>query len=195
MTKQNDKKTKSKGGAKEVIRKILVSIKKNPQALPLLALTVSFLVYSLNLTVISNTTAKVYGAHMGICSFVTMLFSMLSYVCMFSAYPKRKKPNIALIILMLVMYAAILFVDNYYRGRIWAAVTRPEELSPIKITEATMYILDAYNMLKIHMITVVVTMVCVVAEPFYAKLLKKINTSVEVEDNGELGAIELSDED
>ena len=195
MTKQNDKTTKKRAnkGIKEVIRKFLVALKKNPQAIPLAALTVSFLVYSLNLTDISNTTAKIYGAHMGLCSFVTMLFSMLSYVCMLSAYPKRKKPNWALVVLMLAMYGAIIYVDIYYRGRIWAAVTRTE--SPIKITEATMYISNAYSMLKTHIITVIITMVTVVAEPLFAKLFKKINTSIDVEDNGTLGDIDLSDED
>lgn len=193
MTKQNDKTTKSKGGVKEFIRKILVSVKKNPQMLPLLALTVSFMVYSLNLTSISNTTAKIYGAHMGLCSFITMLFSMLTYVCMFSAYPKRKKPNWALIGLMLVMYAVIIYADVFYLGRINAAVTRAE--SPIQITQSTAYILVAKNVLTTHIVTTVITMVAVVLEPLYAKLVKKINTSVEVDDNGELGDIDLSDEE
>jgi len=193
MTKQNDKIKKTKGGVREFIRKILVSVKKNPQMLPLLALTVSFMVYSLNLTSISNTTAKIYGAHMGLCSFVTMLFSMLTYVCMFSAYPKRKKPNWLLIALMLVMYCAIIFADVFYLGRINAAVTRAE--SPIQITQATAYILIAKNVLTTHIVTTIITMVTVVIEPFYAKLVKKINTSVEVEDNGELGEIDLSDEE
>ena len=69
---------------KEMIRKFLVSLKKNPQVIPLLAHTVAFGIFSLNLTDISNTTAKIYGAHMGLCSFATMLFSILAYVCMFS---------------------------------------------------------------------------------------------------------------
>ncbi len=193
MTKQNDKTTKSKGGMREVIRKFLVSVKKNPQMLPLLALTVSFMVYSLNLTAISNTTAKIYGAHMGLCSFITMLFSMLTYVCMFSAYPKRKKPNWLLIALMLVMYVAIIYADIFYLGRINAAVTRAE--SPITITQSTAYIQVAKNVLHTHIVTTIITMVAVVIEPLYAKLVKKINTSVEVEDNGELGDIDLSDED
>jgi hypothetical protein len=41
----------------------------------------------------------------------------------------------------------------------------------------------------------IVAAVLIVTEPFYAKLLKKINTSVEIEDNGDFGAIELSDEE
>ena len=178
---------------KEMIRKFLVSLKKNPQVIPLLAHTVAFCIYSLNLTAVSNTTAKIYGPHMGLCSFVTMLLSILAYVCMFSAYPKRKKPNWIMIAMILVMYGIIIFCDNFYSDRIWAAVKRPE--NPIEITEATMYINDAFNLMSTHIISVIVSAVLVVAEPIYAKLLKKINTSIEVEDNGNLGAIELSDEE
>ncbi len=178
---------------KEMIRKFLVALKKNPQVIPLLAHTVAFCIFSLNLTAISNTTAKIYGAHMGLCSFATMLLSILVYVCLFSAYPKRQKPNWLMIAMILVMYGIIVFADNFYADRIWAAVKREE--SPIAITEATMYINDAYKLMTTHITATIVSAVLIVTEPFYAKLLKKINTSVEIEDNGELGAIELSDEE
>ncbi|MBP3570220.1 MAG: hypothetical protein J6K04_13770 [Lachnospiraceae bacterium] len=178
---------------KEMIRKFLVSLKKNPQVIPLLAHTVAFCLFSLNLTAISNTTAKVYGAHMGLCSFATMLLSILAYVCLFSAYPKRKKPNWIMIAMIIVMYVIIVFCDTYYADRIWAAVKRPE--SPIEITETTKYILTAYNIMHSHITATIISGVLIVIEPVYAKLLKKINTSVEVEDNGNLGAIELSDEE
>ena len=178
---------------KETIRKFLVSLKKNPQVIPLLAHTVAFAIYSINLTAVSNSTAKIYGPHMGLCSFATMLFSILAYVCLFSAYPKRKKPNWIMIAMILAMYAIIIFCDNFYADRIWAAVKRTE--NPIKITEATMYINDAWKLMSTHITATIVSAVLIVTEPIYAKLLKKINTSVEVEDNGDLGAIELSDEE
>ena len=63
------------------------------------------------------------------------------------------------------------------------------------ITEATMYINDAFKLMSTHITSVIVSAVLVVTEPLYAKLLKKINTSIEIEDNGNLGAIELSDEE
>lgn len=178
---------------KEMIRKFLVSLKKNPQVIPLLAHTVAFCIYSLNLTAISNTTAKIYGAHMGLCSFATMLLSILAYVCLFSAYPKRKKPNWIMIAMILVMYAIIIFCDNFYADGIWKAVKRTE--SPIEITDTTMYINDAWKLMSTHITATIISAVLIVTEPIYAKLLKKINTSVEIEDNGNLGAIELSDED
>lgn len=192
MAEQN-KKTKSSAFSawgKERIRKILVAVKRNPQAVPLIALTVSFLVFSLNLTDISNTTAKIMGQHMGLAEFVSMLLSILSYVCMFSAFPKRKKPNWIMIALMYVMYVIVIYADMHYIGRIDYALYRPE--NPI---EPTQYIYNARYYLSVHIVTVIITMVTIAIEPLLAKLFKKINTSIEVETNGELGAIEISDEE
>lgn len=194
MKKSEKTKTpREKRQRSEAVRKMLVSLKKNPQLIPLAALTLSFLVYSLNLTSISNTTAKIYGAHMGLCAFIAMLFSILSYVCMFSAYPKRQKPNKLMIGLMLVMYAVIIFADSYYFMRIQAALTRTQ--SPIKITKATSYISTSKVVLIVHIVTIVITMACVVLEPVFAKMLKKINTSVEIEANAEIAEIDITDED
>jgi len=72
-----------------------------------------------------------------------------------------------------------------------AAITRAE--SPIKLEKATEYIAKAYNMLQTHMILVGVSAVLVILLPFYSKLLRKINTSVTVEDNGSMGNIEIND--
>ena len=43
------------------------------------------------------------------------------------------------------------------------------------------------------MILVGVSAVLVILLPFYSKLLRKINTSVAVEDNGAMGNIEIND--
>jgi hypothetical protein len=194
--KNNNSKTKLSGfGAwfKERVRKILVALKKNPQFVPLLALCVSFLEYSLNLTQISNTTAKIMGKNMGFAAFVTMLFMMLSFVCMLNAFPKRQKPKTPMIILMMVLYGAVIWADIHYMTKISWALYREE--NPIPLTESTMYIYDAYNTILIHVILVGVTIVCVLLEPVFAKLFKKINTSIDVEGSGDIQNIDISDED
>lgn len=178
---------------KERVRKVLVSLKRNPQIIPLAALTISLFVFTFHLTDISNTTAKIYGKHMGLCAFVSLLLSILSYVCMFSAYPKRKKPNLALIVLMLAMYGIIIFADLYYVNRIQIALTRPQ--NPIVVTQATQYIYNAQYYMTMHVVTIVMTMICVVLEPWFAKLLKKINTSIAVEENAHFESLDLSTED
>lgn len=176
---------------KEAVRRFFVFLKKKPDIIPILALTVSFLIYSLNLTSVSNTTAKVYGAHMGLCSFVSMLFMILSFVCMLGAYPKRQKPKWVMIALATVLYVCVIAADLIYYFRIETALTRAE--NPIKLTESTMYIWEAQNLMIIHIISVCVVIALMYLEPVFAKLLKKINTSIEVE-SSEVSEILLSED-
>ena len=178
---------------KELGRKIVVALKRKPQIIPMLALVVAFLIYSLNLTHISDTTAKIQGANMGLCGFCTMLFSILSFVCFLNAFPHRKKVNIPMLLLMFAMIGLIIFADIFYSGRIMNAITRPE--SPIVIDQNTAYIALAYNMLRTHIVALIVAVVLIVLLPVYSKLIRKINTSVAVEDNGKLDEIDISGED
>ncbi len=183
---------KIRSSVKETWRKFLVSLKRNPQYIPIAALLVSFLVYSLNLTHISNTTAKIYGENMGFYAFLSMLLSILSFVCMLGAFPKRQKPKILMILLMLVMYSIVIFADYSYYIKIVEAVSRPT--NPIRINADTMYIQKAYSVMSLHMVLVALTMVSVVLEPLFARILRKINTSIDVEDNGKIGNIELTED-
>lgn len=176
---------------KEAVRKFIVSLKRNPSMIPLVMLLVAFLVYSFNLTSMSDSTAKIQGAGMGLSQFCIMLFSLLSMVCMLNAFPRRKKPNIPMIVIMFVMFAIIIFCDLHYNNAIMAALTRAE--SPIVLNETTIYIAEAYNMLNTHVILIGVSAALVVLLPVYSKLLRKINTSVDVEDNGEMGEIEINE--
>ncbi len=177
----------------EFLRKILVTLKRRPQIIPQLVLIAAFLVYAMNLTYISNTTAKIQGAGMGLCGFATMLFSILSLVCFGNAFPYRKKPHIPMLVLMFVMIGIVFYCDIKYSGLITAALTRAD--NPIKITKSTSYIAFAYNVLQDHMMVLGAAVVLILLEPFYGKLIRKINTNVEVEDNGNLGAIELDGDD
>lgn len=184
-------KKKTSGGVKEFFRKKIVSLKRSPQTIPMVMLLATFLVYSFNLTSMSNTTAKIQGSGMGLCQFCMMLFSLLSMVCMLNAFPQRKKANIPMVVLMFVMFGIILFCDISYTNGIVAALNRPE--SPVKLDASTAYIAKAYNMLNTYAIMLGITAALVLLLPLYRKLLRKINTSVEVEDNGSMEEIELND--
>ena len=61
----------------EFLRKFIVSLKRRPQNIPFLIYIIAFCVYSLNLTNISHTTARILGKNMGLYGFITMLFSIL----------------------------------------------------------------------------------------------------------------------
>lgn len=180
-----------KRSVKEFLRKNVVSLKRNPQTIPLLMLLVSFLVYSLNLTCMSNTTAKIQGSGMGLCQFCTTLFSILSMVCMLNAFPRRKKVNVPMLVIMFAMFAVMTYCDMHYLARITAALTRAE--SPIQLSAGTAYISSAESMLRAHIILVAATAALVALMPVYSKLLKKIDTSVAVADNGAMDALELTE--
>ena len=176
---------------RESVRKFIVSLKRNPSTIPLMMLLLSFLLFSLNLTDMSDTTAKIQGKGMGLCQFCIMLFSLLSMVCMLNAFPRRKKPNIPMIVLMFVLFGIIIYCNIHYSNAVLAALYRAE--SPIKLDATTQYIAEAYNMLGTHMILVIVTAALVALLPLYSKWLKKINTSVAVDDNGQMAEIEIND--
>ena len=178
---------------KEFFRKKMVGLKRKPQTIALVVLVVAFLYYSLNLTQISNTTAKVQGPGMGLSGFVTMLFSILSLVCFMNAFPHRKKVNIPMLVLMFIMIGIIIYCDIYYGGRITNAITRAD--NPIDPTGANSYTTNAQNMLKVHMIILIIGAGLTALLPVYAPLLKKVNTSIEVAGNDDMAALDLRGED
>lgn len=193
MSTNETKTAKTPAKMPEFLRKLFVSLKRRPSIIALLVLVIAFLQYSLNLTHISDTTAKIQGSGMGLCGFATMLFSMLSLVCFLNAFPRRKKPVIPMIVLMFLMFAVIIFCDVYYSGLITTALTRAD--NPIKLDQSTIYIAQAYNVLQDHIVIELIGVALIVLMPLYTKLLRKINTSVVVEDYGKLGAIDISGED
>ena len=184
-------KTKKPSAVKEFFRKQIVTLKRNPQNIPMAMLLISFVYYSLNLTNMSNTTAKIQGVGMGLCQFCIMLFSLLSIVCMLNAFPSRKKPVYPMVVLMFVMFGIMIYADIHFCNGIMAALTRAE--SPIVLDVNTLYIANAYNMLQTFMILLGITAVLVLTLPIYSKWIRKINTSVDVEDNGDMAQIEISE--
>ena len=187
MSQMNKKKP---GGVKEFFRKKIVTLKRKPQMIPMLVLAIAFLVYSLNLTHVSDTTAKIQLAGMGLSGFCTMLFSMLSFVCFLNAYPHRKKTNIPMLVLMFLMLAILIVCDTFYMGQITKAITRADH--PIVVDTATAYITKAYDMLNLHCIIIAIGAVLTLLVPVLRKLLKKIDTSLPVEEGTQMGEILLS---
>ena len=190
---KNRSSTAPRRGFKEFIRKMIVSLKRSPHNIALLMLIAAFLVYSLNLSSIAKTTSKIMLANMGQCEFVAMLFSILAFVCFLRAFPKREKPKIVMIVLIFFMMAALIFVDVVYYMRVIEAVTR--ENNRIVVNAETAYIAIAQNVVISHIICIAISAVLLATLPLYSKALRKINTSIDVEDNGEMGAIDISGEE
>lgn len=186
MENNNKPKTSSNkllSSLREAGRSFIVKLKKNPSLIPLSMLIISFLVFSLNLTCISDTTAKIQGKGMGLCEFASMLLSILSMLCILNAFPKRKKPNYPMIAIAFIFFAIIIVSDISYINCIAS--------SPQKPTQVTQ---EANTVMIAHIILMAITALTVALEPVFAKLLKKINTSVELEDT-KLDDIDLADEE
>ena len=177
----------------EFLRKRLVTLKRKPQLIALFVLAAAFVYYSLNLTQVSNTTAKIYGSGMGLAEFVTMLLSILSLVCFLNAFPHRKKTNIPMLALLFLMVGIVIYCDIFYGNRITEAVTRAE--NPISADGANIYIANTSAMLHIHMILLIIGAGLTALLPLYRPLIKRINTSVAVEGNESMGTIDISGED
>jgi drug/metabolite transporter (DMT)-like permease len=182
-----------RSGFSEFIRKRIVALKRKPQTIALIAYGLAFLYYSLNLTKISDTTAYINLPGMGLAGFATMLFSILMLVCFLNAFPHRKKVNVPMLCLMLLMVGIIIFCGAYYQGRITEALTR--EVNPITVSADKIYITQAQTMLSIHRTILIVGVGLVALLPVYSKALRKINTNVDVAENEEMSSIDISGED
>lgn len=179
-------------GFKEHLRKTIVKIKRNPHIIGLVLFVLAFMYYSLNLTCISNTTAKIQGPGMGLCGFSTMLFSILSMVCYMNAFPHRKKVNVPMLVLMFAMVALVIYCDIRYRSMIFNAVYRKD--NPIQVTQNTAYIAKAASLLGNHVLFLSIACVVTALMPVYSRLLRRIDTSIQVEGYGRMESIDISEE-
>ena len=170
---------------KEMVRKFIVALKRRPQRIPLAVFMVAFIIYSFNLTSVSNTTSLLGGPNMGLAAFATMLFSMLSLLCCNNAFPYRKPVHKPMLVLTFVMQVIILFADWYYLQRIVI------DGAGVDWNQNT-FIYYAQYYLTVHMVIIVVGVVLTALLPVYSKLLRKINTNVEVEGNADMGEIDLA---
>ncbi len=180
-------------GVKEFFRKKIVSLKRNTKIIPLLVLVVAFLVYSLNLTAVSFTVSIAQGSNLGLCEFVIMLFSVLSMVCLLNAYPRRQKPNIAMLVLVFAMIAVIVYCDLHFVNTLYEKIATGNIVINME-DKITSKVPVAYSMFQTHMIIEIIGGVCVALVPVFTKLLGLINTSVTIDDNGDMGEIEIAGE-
>jgi hypothetical protein len=171
----------------------MVALKRSPQSIPLVTLLIAFLTYSLNLSSIANTTARINGANMGQCEFIAMLFSILAFVVFLRAFPKRKKANKVMLGLLGGMLALLVFVDVVYITRIVNATTRAE--NTIVIDDNSRYISTAQTVVTLHVVFIAVTAALLILLPFYSKAIRKIKTSIDVEGNENMAAIDIAEDD
>ena len=167
---------------KEFFRKKMVALKRKPQTIALIFLAVTFLIYSLNLRMVSDTTARINMKGMGLAGFATMLFSMLSFVCFLNTFPHRKKVNIPMLVIFFAMQGIILFCDFFYRNKIYDAIMNEKNTngaaSAQKMLVSNSFILSARSMLQIHQIFVIVVSNLDVARAYARRTNHHIHTMI-----------------
>ena len=190
---QSQVSAKPRKGFKEFIRKFLVSIKRQPQNIAMFILLVGFVFFSLNLTSISDTTALINTANMGQCEFCIMLFSILAFVVFLRSFPKRQKVKVPMLALTFLFLGIIIFMDIVYLSRINEALTREENRIIINYEAGTnLFIANAWSTLIVYLIFVGIVVFLLATLPVYSKLLKKINTSIDVEGNMNMTVVDIS---
>ena len=113
-------------------------------------------------------------------------------MCFINAYPHRKKTNLPMLMLMFLMLIILVGCDTYYAARIQEAITR--ESHPIVVDASTAYISKAYQMLMIHRVVVIAGAVLTLLVPVLRRALRRIDTSVQLEEGGGMHEIQLDDE-
>ena len=176
-------------GLKEPHRRFFVALKRKPQNIPLAILALAFVVYSFNLSNIAYTTSRINGPGMGLIGFATMLCSTMILVCCLNAFPYRKKTRIPMLVLLLLLIGVVMYCDIFYYGAITDALTR--ETNRFAAEDR---FLAARDVVCVHFLMLAVGVLAVALLPVYAKLIRKIRTSIDVEGNEDMAAIDISGE-
>ena len=181
---------KQKKGVKEFFRKFIVSLKKRTNRIPQFVMVLAFVFYSVCLSTISNTTYLVNKTPMGLCSFVTMLLSVLAFVSSLNAFVPRAKPKIFMVIVMYLMEVLVAGADILYLVKI------QEGLSGATYSEkGTVMVHTCATIVTVHCNLIGVTILLFVLVPVLRKLLNKIDTSVDLGEGEDIKSIELEDEE
>jgi len=187
-------------------RKILIKLKYTPNIVPLLVLIVGYVVLSLNLLNISETTLYIGKQNMGLYAFVSYLLSILSLVCLLNSFPKREPTKLPFLILTFVLLGLTILMDILYINLVstriselkagvteagltqWAAL---QANNPTRVSQ----MLSARTSYVVHIVFVAVGIVLLALLPVIRKLMKKINTRVALDENEHIADISLSDDD
>lgn len=179
---------------KEFFRKLMVTLKRRPHLVALVMTMVSFIVYSFNLTNMSNTTSLVSGPNMGLCQFAIMLFSALSIVCLLGSFPRRERPKVFLLVLYFAMCAVIIFCDVAYYLGIEAKIGGPSPSLVPKEDGSQDFVFKAQSLMVTHAIMVSVSTLLTATVKLYGKLFRLVNTNVELEYTEATEKIEIDEE-
>lgn len=181
-------------GIKEWFRKFTVKLKHKPQNIPFVILLVTSFMYlcflgTFSKFIVGNSSIK----SLGIFQFVNTLASILIILIFLNSFPKRKKPNIVMLVLTFAVLALMIVMDTLFivnvvdygnglrRGLEWF-------LEQDGVSESI-------NCCIVHIVFLAITILMLALLPVYKKLLMKINTSKELASNNINEELDTSEED
>jgi hypothetical protein len=165
---------------KEWRRKKIVNLKRSPQNIALLFLTITSIYYLISLFTFSKGTYQIKSSldFVGLYIFVDTLFSILVFVSFLNAFPKRKKPVIAMIVVVYAMIVAMIVCDILYFSDVSGLLARSN-----KFKENAIYV--SLPLTIVHIVLLAISAALLGLTPVLGKLINKINTRVELESTSE----------
>ncbi|MGN0807215.1 MAG: hypothetical protein ACI4MN_02040 [Candidatus Coproplasma sp.] len=184
---------------KERWRKFLVNLKRNPQRIPL----VVFLVTSICWLFWLFTFSKVAYTHgtiqlSGLAIFVNTLLSILILALFLNAFPKRKKPNIIMIILLFVFIAVMIAMDILFFVNVFSFIyidagAGTGGMSPADLANEP-FMSQSLTYIIAHLVLLGFSAVMLALYPVFKILLPKLNTKKDIAESNLKEAIEVEDE-
>jgi hypothetical protein len=181
----------------EWFRKQIVALKRRPSNIPFFVQAVILVVFSFNLTPIAETAGFAGIPYMALYSFVVFLASILIMVIFINAFPKRQKVKKAMIVLLFITMVLIILFGTLFALSIDIPFTREENrLDYETISEDNKAsIVTARSIIQIVLILQAVNILLLATLPLYSKLIKKINTTVKLNEGPTLSVVEHADEE
>ena len=188
----NNAKSASNAKLHNEITKKIVALKRGPQIIPLVLLSISCVVYTFNLTAHSNAAIYISNQYIALLMFIITLFSILAIFSYVNAYPKGKRFLPMFIVCLLMVFSQIgldALCYTIYMNEIMVLGT------PLTVDVA-----NAINGTVAHLIFLVISALAVIFLPAYHKLILKIPVKIEDEesdnmDDSDDSGIESEDDD
>lgn len=186
--KQPKKSGKFAADVKEWFRKLIVKLKRKTQLIPLALTLITSFVFLCMIGTFSQMIQKNSGvSSLGICMFVATLASILILPLFLNAFPKNKKPVIAFIVAVFVVYVLIIAMDVIF------IVNMNQFLASHNLTTMDFYEESKLSLI-IHIVLVGICLVAFALLPLYKKGINMINTKKVVSSNDFSDEIDTSAE-
>ena len=167
-------------GLKEWGRKQIVVLKRYPHRIPLLVTVLTSVLWLLWLFTFSRAAYALSGVNtLGLIIFISTLLSILILPLFLNAFPKRKKPNVIFIVMVFVFIAALIVFDVLYYTLAYDFLYVQGGQTAVWINERP-FIGSSFTLAIVHIVFLCLSALSLALLPVYTPLIRKINTSKEI---------------